>query len=73
MEGRTVVYPVLEGKIAERGFLKGTIAGCLGMSPRHFSSKLSGKPDFTWTEVKTLHREFFPDVDIETLMTKETA
>ena len=65
---RKVVYPKLEESIAGRGILKTEIAAELGITPRTLSQKLNGASGFSWDEVKTMQREFFPDVDKDTLM-----
>jgi len=68
MERRQVFYPVLEGKIAERGIMKAAIASRLNITPRAFSEKLAGRTQFTWPEVVTIKGVFFPDMEMETLM-----
>ena len=67
MENR-IRFPILEGKIAERGLLKKNIADALSISQRALSNKLSGKSDFTWGEVVTMQDAFFRDVSKEELM-----
>lgn len=65
------MYPVLEGKIAERGIRKTAIAGRLGISGRAFSDKLNGVSDFKWDEVKVMQAVFFPDITKDELMRTE--
>lgn len=65
---RKVVYPRLEECIAGRGILKTEIAAELGITPRTLSQKLKGTNGFSWDEVKTMQKRFFPDVDKDTLM-----
>lgn len=69
MESKTR-FPVLEGKIAERGLLKKNIADTLNISQRALSNKLNGKSDFTWREVVTMQSAYFSDVTKEELMTR---
>lgn len=69
MEGKTR-FPVLEGKIAERGLLKKNIADTLNISQRAFSNKLNGKSDFTWREVVAMQSAYFSDVTKEELMSR---
>ena len=69
MESR-IRFPVLEGKIAERGLLKKNIADTLHISQRAFSNKLNGKSDFTWGEVVTMQDTYFRDVSKEELMSR---
>lgn len=72
MENR-IRFPVLEGKIAERGLLKKSIADTLNISQRALSNKLNGKNDFTWGEVVTMQGTYFSDVSLEELMRRTTA
>ena len=65
-----IVYPVLEGKIAERGIMKKAIAARLGISYRAFVDKMNGTSDFKWDEVKTIQSVFFPDMTKDELMTE---
>lgn len=67
---KIVFYPVLEGKISERGFTKVSIAKSLGISPRAFSNKTSGKVPFTWPEVCIIHDQYFPDVPKDSLFAR---
>lgn len=64
-------YPILVGKIAERGIKKGTMAKTLGISPRALYNRIYGKVPFTWPEVKTICHEFFPDIKPEVLFAEE--
>lgn len=61
-------FPVLEGKIAERGIKKNAIAKRLGISNGALTSRLNGTCDFKWNEVQTLQSVFFPDVTKDDLM-----
>lgn len=61
-------FPVLEGKIAERGIMKKAIASRLGLSYRAFADRLNGASDFKWSEVQTMQSVFFPDVSKDELM-----
>lgn len=65
---RNIVYPELEGQIAKHGYIKSDIAKRLGISHRHFTNKLKGRVVFTWDEVETLQRDFFPDVSKDEIM-----
>ena len=61
-------FPVLEGKIAERGIKKSAIDNRLGISCNSLSSRLNGNSDFKWREVQTLQSVFFPDISKDELM-----
>ena len=39
----------------------------LGVSEKTVRNKLSGKTDFTWSEVKLIRNRFFPNDDFEKL------
>lgn len=58
----TVVYPILVGEIAKRGVKKTAIADSLGITERTFYNKLTGISSFTWNEVRTINKRFFPDM-----------
>lgn len=60
-------YPILVGKIAERGIKKGTMAKALGISPRALYNRIYGRVPFTWPEVKIICHDFFPDIKPEVL------
>lgn len=61
-------YPVLEGKIVERGIDKEKIAASLGVSKRTLAAKLSGASDFKWSELQIMQTTFFPDMSKDDLM-----
>lgn len=62
-----VVYPELIGCLAKNSIKKVDVAEALGISPRTLYSKLVGDTDFTLSEASTIQRQFFPDMDQETL------
>lgn len=66
------MYPVLAGKMAERGIKKSTVAGALKCSMRAFYNKMNGVTDFTWSEACILQRRFFPDCSKEELLQRRT-
>lgn len=65
---REIVYPVLEGKIAERGIRRSAIATRLGITTKAFYNKMNGDSPFTWDEVRTMQMVFFPDQTKDALM-----
>ena len=65
---KCIAYPVVEGKIAERGLLKKTVADALNITPHALRKKIAGKTEFTWAEVVTMQQTFFPDVSKDDLM-----
>ena len=70
---KTIVYPILEGKIAERGIRKKSVAEALNINQRTLGNKLAGKTAFTWDEVVTLQATFFDDVSKDALMVRSGA
>lgn len=65
------IYPALETKITERGIKKKDIADTLGITARTLSSKLTNKVSFTLDEALAIKRNFFDDVNVETLFQKK--
>lgn len=62
-----IKYPVLTGEIARRGMIRSRMAKAIGVSPRSFYNKMTGKAPFTWEEVCTIQSQFFPDITKEEL------
>lgn len=62
-----IAYPVLVGKIAERGIRKTAIADRIGVYRSTLSAKLSGERPFTFQEAVTIKQAFFPDISLEEL------
>lgn len=58
----SIVYPTLVGEIAKRGIKKSAIADRLGISEKALYNKLSGVTSFTWNEVQSINKVFFPDM-----------
>ena len=62
-------YSFLEAKITERGIKKAAISAAIGVTPKSF--KLTGKSPFTWPEVQTIQKRFFPDLDKDDLFQQQ--
>ena len=65
-----IKYPMLTGKIAERGISKSKIADAIGISPRSLRNKMDGNTSFTWEEVCTIQERFFPDMQMKDLFSR---
>ena len=39
----------------------------IGVTPKSFNNKLAGKSPFTWPEVQTIQKRFFPDMNKDDL------
>lgn len=59
-------FPILEAEISKNGLVKKEIAEKIGLTPRAFSRKLTGKSDFWYSEIQGI-RKLFPDYSIEQL------
>ncbi len=64
---KRIKYPVLNGKMAERGISKTKMAIAIDAAPRTLHNKLTGKTSFTWEEVNIIQERFFPDVSLSVL------
>ena len=64
-------YSFLEAKITERGIKKAAISAAIGVTPKSFNNKLTGKSPFTWPEVQTIQKLFFPDLDKDDLFQQQ--
>ena len=67
-----IKYPVLAGKIVERGIAKTKIAEAIGVSGRSFKNKMDGVTNFTWDEVCIIQDRFFPDMQMKELLISTT-
>jgi len=56
-------YPVLSRELRECKYKRSDIAGALGITAKALYNKLNGKTEFTWTEVETIIKQFFPYYD----------
>lgn len=65
-----VKYPVLETEIKRRGMMKKAIAARLNIDPRSLNNKLNGVSHFSWEEANAVRDNFFPDMDLQKLMTR---
>jgi hypothetical protein len=62
-----VKYENLVALIERRGIRKSALAQSIGITSRALSNKLTGKSDFTWSQVCEIQSRFFPDVPREVL------
>ena len=61
-------YPNLVGECARKGIYMSDIAAAIGCTTRALNNKMNGRSHFTWPEVYTIHRCFFPNVTKDYLM-----
>ena len=57
-----VTYPILVAEMAKREIKKKNLCEALGITQKGLWKKLNGKAPFTWPEVRTIWKEFFPDI-----------
>ena len=62
-----VRYPVLIGEMAKRKIPKKEVAKRIGVCYKTLCNKMEGKSPFSWPEVCTINKEFFPDIEKDTL------
>ncbi len=60
-------YQILNELIQERGVRKSVIARRIGVTEKTLEKKLNGQSPFTWDQVCTIQKVFFPDQDKDTL------
>lgn len=60
-------YQILNKLIQERGVRKSVIARRIGVTEKTLEKKLNGQSPFTWDQVCTIQKVFFPDQDKDTL------
>lgn len=63
-----IKYPVLVSEIARKGIRKSVMAKQLGMDSKTFYNKLNGVTEFSWPEIRLMRDTFFPDMQLEDLM-----
>lgn len=63
-------YCVLNGEIAKKGLRKSEIAKTIGVSYTTFRNKMLGATPFTWDEVNTIKREYFPECSLDYLFSE---
>mgnify|MGYP002771563219 CR=1 FL=1 len=63
-------FCVLNGEIAKKGLRKSEIAKTIGVSYGTFRNKMNGATPFTWDEVNTIKREYFPECSLDYLFSE---
>lgn len=63
-------YPNFECELVRRGINDLDVASALEITPRAFRNKKNGTRPFTWPEVDTIQKRFFPDVTKDYLFTR---
>lgn len=55
-------YPNFEGELVRRGIADAEVAAALKITTRALRNKRNGIRPFTWPEVNTIQKTFFPDM-----------
>ncbi len=73
MEGRKMVYPVLE-EMMEKGKLRNEhLAICINKSIRTVENKMNGLTPWLWDECVAIHATHFPNVPLGELFKRADA
>lgn len=65
------MFPNLKAEMARKNIDGVTISSHLGCTPKTFSSKLTGKTEFTRSEIFQIRKEFFPNLSVEYLFSEK--
>lgn len=66
------MFPNLKAEIARKGYKEKDMAKKIGVSPRTLSNKITGRSDFTLSEMLAIKQNFFPDLSLEYLFQRRT-
>lgn len=66
------MFPILAGKLAEKGLTQNDLASHLNITAKTVSKKMLGQTEFSWGEVVSIRDAFFPDMSTDVLMTQST-
>lgn len=61
------LFPNLKAEIARKAIKEKDIAKKIGLSAKTFSSRMTGRSDFTLREMMAIKKHFFPDLSLEYL------
>lgn len=67
-----IAYSNLRAEMARHEVTNTQIAASINVNEKTFRNKLRGISDFTWPEVQTIQREFFPNVNLPDLFERKT-
>ena len=65
------MYPNLRAEMARKNIKSTVVAEVLGISYDTMSNKMTGKSDFTRTEIFKIRDEFFPNLTLDYLLETE--
>jgi hypothetical protein len=64
------MFPNLKAEMARQNISGLTISEFIGCTPKTFSSKLTGKTEFTRSEIFKIQKAFFPNLTVEYLFSE---
>jgi len=64
------MFPNLKAEMARKKIDGLTLSVAIGCTPKTFSNKLSGKSEFTRSEIFTIQKEFFPKLSVDYLFSE---
>lgn len=67
-----MMFPNLRAEMARKGLDNKTLSMGLGVSPKTLSNKLSGKSEFTLSEIVRIKNQYFPNLSLEYLFEQES-
>lgn len=69
-EGLVRMFPNLRAEMARKNIDGVEIADFLGCTPKTFSSKITGKTEFTRSEIFRIQKQFFSNLTVEYLFSE---
>lgn len=67
------MFPNIRAEMARKGLTATSMAKNLKINERTLGNKLSGKSEFTWTEVNRIKTMFFPNCSLEYLFEQDNS
>lgn len=65
------MFPNIRAEMARKNLTMSDIAKGLKVNKRTLGNKLSGKTEFTWSEICRIKKSFFPTCSVEYLFSNE--
>lgn len=65
------MFPNLKAEMARRNIKVKDLASSIGVAPKTVYNRLSGRTEFTLSEMLTIKRHYFPDLTLDYLFNKD--
>lgn len=65
------MFPNLKAEMARRNIKVTDLASSIGVTPKTVYNRLSGRTEFTLSEMLTIKRRYFPDLTLDYLFNKD--